>query len=173
MAEIRFDGLSKKLSSRFSRRTMIKGAGAALGAGAVLLQGGLAGRASRVLGEETVLLIGLGLFAAGFGGLAVTHEVLTMSVSLAAIVIGIGLTTPALNSLIAEQASECERGAVMGLSQSASALGRVAGPLGAGALFDTFGAAAPFLAAALVMLAALFVALEGQGARAAEKCLSR
>jgi DHA1 family tetracycline resistance protein-like MFS transporter len=146
---------------------------AALGAGAVLIQGGLAGRASRVLGEETVLLIGLGLFAAGFGGLAVTHEVLTMSASLWAIVVGIGLATPALNSLIAEQASERERGAVMGLSQSASALGRVAGPLGAGALFDTFGAGAPFLAAALVMLAALFVALEGQGARAAEKCLSR
>lgn len=40
MAENRFDGLSKKLSSRFSRRTMIKGAGAALGAGAVASVGG-------------------------------------------------------------------------------------------------------------------------------------
>jgi MFS family permease len=69
------------------------------------------------------------------------------------------LVTPALNALIAVQAAERERGAVMGLSQSASALGRVAGPMGAGALFDQLGAGAPFGAAALLILAALFVAL--------------
>jgi DHA1 family tetracycline resistance protein-like MFS transporter len=61
--------------------------------------------------------------------------------------------------LIAEQAGETERGAVMGLAQSASALGRVAGPLGAGAIFDVWGAAAPFVMGAIVVLAALFVAL--------------
>lgn len=132
---------------------------ASLGAGAVLLQGGVAGRASRVLGERLTLLIGLALFAAGFGGLAVTHEVATMAAALTALVIGIGLATPALNALIAAQASDHERGAVMGLSQSASALGRVAGPLGAGALIDTLHHAAPFIAAAILILAALFVTL--------------
>lgn len=137
---------------------------AALGAGAVLLQGGGAGAAARALGERLTLLIGLALFAAGFGGLAVSHEVSTMAASLVALTIGIGLATPALNSLIAAQADDRERGAVMGLSQSASALGRVAGPLGAGALFDQLGSAAPFVAAALLILAALFVAL-GEPAR--------
>lgn len=137
---------------------------AALGAGAVLLQGGGAGAAARALGERLTLLIGLALFAAGFGGLAVSHAVSTMAASLVALTIGIGLATPALNSLIAAQADERERGAVMGLSQSASALGRVAGPLGAGALFDHFGSAAPYAAAALLILAALFVAL-GEPAR--------
>lgn len=132
---------------------------AALGAGAVLLQGGGAGRAARVLGERVTLLIGLALFAAGFGGLAVSHEVPTMAASLTALVIGIGLATPALNSLIAAQASESERGEVMGLSQSASALGRVAGPLGAGALFDQLGHGAPFAMAAVLIMIALFVAL--------------
>jgi len=105
------------------------------------------------------LLIGLALFAAGFGGLAVSHEVATMAASLTALTIGIGLATPALNSLIAAQADDRERGAVMGLSQSASALGRVAGPLGAGALFDHLGSGAPFAAAALLIMVALFVAL--------------
>lgn len=133
---------------------------AGLGAGAVLLQGGLAGRAARVLGERVTLLIGLALFAAGFAGLAVSHEASTMAASLTALVIGLGLATPALNALIAAQAADSERGAVMGLSQSASALGRVAGPLGAGALFDQFGSGAPFAVAALLILAALFVALK-------------
>jgi DHA1 family tetracycline resistance protein-like MFS transporter len=129
-----------------------------------LLQGGIAGRAARMLGERTTLLIGLALFSAGLGGLSVAHEVSTMSASLSAFVIGIGLATPALNALIAEQAAEHERGAVMGLSQSASALGRVAGPLGAGALFDAFGTGTPFLAGALVGLVALFVTHEGREA---------
>jgi len=132
---------------------------AALGAGAVLLQGGGAGRAARVLGERMTLLIGLTLFAAGFAGLAVSHEVSTMAASLAALTAGIGLSTPALNALIAAQASESERGEVMGISQSASALGRVAGPLGAGVLFDQLGSGAPFAVAAALILAALFVAL--------------
>lgn len=132
---------------------------AGLGVGAVLLQGGGAGAAARLIGERMTLLIGLALFAGGFAGLAVSHEVATMAVSLTALVIGIGLATPALNALIAEQSGEHERGAVMGLSQSAGALGRVAGPLGAGALFDQLGAGAPFATAALLILAALFVAL--------------
>lgn len=132
---------------------------AVLGAGAALLQGGGAGRAARVLGERMTLLIGLALFAAGFAGLSVSHEVATMAASLAAFVIGIGLATPALNALIAAQAGENERGEVMGLSQSASALGRVAGPLGAGALFDQLGSGAPFAMAALLIIAALFVTL--------------
>ena len=132
---------------------------AGLGAGAVLLQGGGAGAASRALGERMTLLIGLALFAAGFGGLAASHAPATMAAGLAALVVGIGLATPALNSLIAAQAGEQERGAVMGLSQSAAAFGRVVGPLGSGALFDTLGSVAPFLAAALLILAALFAAL--------------
>ena len=139
---------------------------AALGVAAVLLQGGGAGAAARILGERLTLLIGLALFAAGFGGLAVSHAPSTMAASLASLVIGIGLATPALNALIAAQAAETERGAVMGISQSAGALGRVAGPLGAGVLFDTFGTGAPFLAAALLILGALFVAL-GEPAKSA------
>jgi DHA1 family tetracycline resistance protein-like MFS transporter len=131
---------------------------AALGAGAVLLQGGGAGRAARVLGERLMLLIGLALVVAGFGGLAVTHELATLIASMSALVVGLGLATPALNALIAAEAGAEERGAVMGLSQSASAFGRVAGPLGAGAIFDIWGSAAPFVVGAVILLGALFVA---------------
>jgi MFS transporter, DHA1 family, tetracycline resistance protein len=131
---------------------------AALGFGAALLQGGGAGRAARVLGERMTLLIGLALFAAGFGGLAVAQELAGAVSGMIALMLGIGFAGPALQSLIASQAGDEERGAVMGLSQSAAALGRVAGPLGAGALFDAIGPPAPFVAGALVLLAALFVA---------------
>jgi len=132
---------------------------AGLGFGAALLQGGAAGRMARVMGERTTLLIGLAFFAAGFGGMGVARDAPALIAALTALVIGIGLVTPALNALIAEQATEHERGAVMGLSQSASALGRVAGPLASGPLFDLFVPGAPFIAASLLILAALFVTL--------------
>lgn len=131
---------------------------AGLGVGAVLLQGGGAGRISQRIGERSMLIVGLCLFTAGFGGLAATHSVPVLVASLTVLVTGIGLSTPALNALIAAQASEQERGAVMGMSQSVSALGRVIGPVCAGAIFDTFGHGAPFAAAAALMLTALFVA---------------
>ncbi len=130
-----------------------------MGAGAVLLQGGGAGAAARIWGERLTLLMGLALFAAGFCGLAVTRDALMLAVALAVLVCGIGLATPALNSLIAAQGDERDHGVAMGLAQSAAASGRVVGPLGAGALFDSFGPDAPFVVAALVIVAALFVAL--------------
>jgi DHA1 family tetracycline resistance protein-like MFS transporter len=131
---------------------------AGLGVGAVLLQGGGAGRAARSIGERTTLVIGLGLLVAGFGGMAAAHSETMLIVSLVVLVAGIGFSTPALNSLIAEQAAPEERGAVMGLSQSASALGRVIGPMCAGAIFDSFGHGAPFAVGSTLMLLALFVA---------------
>ncbi len=130
---------------------------AGLGFGAALLQGGGAGRAARALGERVTLVIGLVLFAAGLGGLAVAHVLSTTVAALVALMLGVGLATPALQSLIAAQADARENGAVMGLSQSAAALGRVAGPLGAGAIFDQLGPGAPFVIGAVLLLVALFV----------------
>lgn len=140
---------------------------AALGVGAALLQGGGAGAAARSLGERMTLLIGLALFAAGLGGLAVATGLGSLIAALVAFVLGVGLATPALNSLIAAEADEHERGAVMGLSQSSAALGRVLGPLFAGFLFDSFSPAAPFAVAAVVILLAVFAALGEPAARAA------
>ncbi|HVV34403.1 MAG TPA: MFS transporter [Vitreimonas sp.] len=131
---------------------------AGLGVGAVLLQGGGAGRAARMLGERVTLLIGIASMIAGFAGMAVTHTEGVLIASLGAMVLGIGLSTPALNSLVAAQAEADERGAVMGLSQSASAFGRVAGPLMSGVVFDSLGHGAPFVAGAILLLGALFVA---------------
>ncbi|MBY0564069.1 MAG: MFS transporter [Hyphomonadaceae bacterium] len=142
---------------------------AALGFGAALLQGGGAGAASRLLGERLALLIGLVLFAAGLGGLAVAQTPLGVAAPLAALVVGIGLSGPALNSLIAAQAAEQERGAVMGLSQSAAALGRAVGPLGAGAAFEAIAPGAPFAIASALVFGALFLALREPAQRDATR----
>lgn len=132
---------------------------AGLGAGAALLQGGVAGRAARTVGEPRTLLFGLAFFAVGMALAGFAHEIFGAIGALLALVIGAGLATPALQSLIASQASPDERGAVMGISQSASALGRVLGPLSSGAIFEYVGLNAPFLAASLLLVLAFFVVL--------------
>lgn len=132
---------------------------AALGVGAALTQGGGAGRAARTVGEPRTLLFGLACFATGLGVAAFVHDIIGSLFVLISLVLGAGLATPALQSLIAGQAGEDERGAVMGLSQSASALGRVLGPLSSGAIFEHIGPSAPFGAASLLLIGAFVVAL--------------
>jgi predicted MFS family arabinose efflux permease len=65
--------------------------------------------------------------------------------------IGAGFAMPALQSLIAAQAAPQERGAVMGLSQSASACGRAVGAVAVGPLYDGLGAGAPFFVGAVLL----------------------
>ncbi len=131
---------------------------AAIGLGAALLQGGAAGAAARLLGERRTLIFGLGAFALGLVLLASAQAPWLAFLALGAITLGVGLGTPALQSLVAAQAAESERGAIMGLNQSASALGRVLGPAIAGLIFDSIGHGAPYVLGAMILgLTALLI----------------
>ncbi len=138
---------------------------AAMGLGVALVQGGGAGVAARALGDERVAVLGLGAFALGFALLANAQAPWVAFVALGAISLGAGLATPAVQSLVAAQADESERGAIMGLGQSASALGRVMGPAIAGLIFASMGHSAPYwLAAAILGLATVLAGLKRRGA---------
>jgi DHA1 family tetracycline resistance protein-like MFS transporter len=130
-----------------------------LGVAVALIQGGGAGRAAHMIGERRMLLIGLLMFALGMGWAAVVHDYLGFVGAAFALTFGGGLATPALQSLIAGQAGEGERGSVMGLSQAASALGRVTGPAFAGALFEHVGVGAPFATSSALLFAAFALGL--------------
>lgn len=129
---------------------------AGMGVGAALLQGGAAGAAARRWGERSTLRGGLAVFCWGMLFLAAARIPGAAYVALAMITLGIALAQPALQSLVASVVDEHERGAAMGLNQSAGALGRVIGPLLSGPLFDALGHSAPYaLAAALLGVALL------------------
>jgi predicted MFS family arabinose efflux permease len=132
---------------------------AGLGFGAALMQGGASGAAARRIGEDAALRIGLVFSAAGFVLATQASHHLVAIAALAALVIGFGLITPALQSLFAAQGGEDERGAVMGLAQSSSALGRVLGPATSGAIFDAFGHDAPFYVGAILLSGAFIAGL--------------
>jgi len=142
---------------------------ATLGVMTALLQGGGAGWLSGRIGERRMLIIGLFIFAIGFGAMAGARNATDTIMVLSLLAIGGGLATPALNSLVGAQAQEQDRGVVMGLNQSASALGRVIGPLFSGVLFDRFGHDSPFAVGAVVLVLACLLAVIAapQPARAA------
>ena len=138
---------------------------AGIGVVAAIIQGGGAGRVSRVFGDQKVLLVGMAIFAVGFAVLGFAENVTLTIAGIIGLTVGGALATPALQSLVALQANHEERGAVIGLSQSAAALGRVIGPASSGAIFDRLGHGAPFLVGAVVLLGALIVCLGAKPAQ--------
>jgi MFS family permease len=91
-----------------------------------------------------------------FLGAAVVWPVLV--IALALMVVGAGIASPSLTTLVANSAPESKRGEVLGFQQSSNALARVIGPPLAGLAFDHIGIGAPFTLGAGVYLVAIFVA---------------
>jgi DHA1 family tetracycline resistance protein-like MFS transporter len=123
----------------------------------VIMQGGLIGPLSRRFGEQPVAIAAGVFFAIGLAcmGLATTSWMLW--VSLVPFAIGVGLFNPTVSSMVSKTVSANERGAIMGRYQSASALGRVIGPLLCGPLYTFVGMSAPFILGAAIMLPVLWL----------------
>ena len=121
------------------------------------MQGGLIGPLTRRLGEERLMLAGLGLIAFGLAVMPVAATVPLLLVSVSALALGMGAMQPSINSLISRRAGIERQGEVMGVAQSAGSLARVVGPIIAGALFAGFGRNTPFLWGAALVVAALAI----------------
>jgi DHA1 family tetracycline resistance protein-like MFS transporter len=125
-----------------------------LGVMIAVLQGGGAGPLARAFGERRMLIAGLGLCTFGFAAMALAHDAAYAIAALALVAVGAGIATPPLNSLVGAQSTDDDRGVVMGVNQSASALGRVLGPAVSGLIFDQLGHSAPFAIGAVVLAVA-------------------
>jgi len=120
----------------------------------VAVQGGLVRPAVRSLGEQRVLFAGLILNAVGLAILAAVHSFVLLAPAVLFLTVGQGLASPTLSSALAGKVGPERRGGLLGLQQSAGGLARVAGPIGAGPLFQHIGVAAPYLTGAVIMCAA-------------------
>ncbi|SMC33818.1 MFS transporter [Janibacter indicus] len=114
------------------------------------------------LGDERLIVLGLGCFALGA---ALAPFVTTWwQVLLPAGLIGVGNATqaPSLMAAISKQAGADEQGAILGASQSLGSSGRIVGPVLGGALFAEVAPPAPYLAGgvAFAVIAAAFVVLD-------------
>ena len=75
--------------------------------------------------------------------------------SMILISVGQGIASPTYTTLVAEAAPPDKRGEALGYQQSAGALARIAGPVIAGALFDSVGIGSPYLFGGALFLIAL------------------
>ncbi len=135
---------------------------------AALVQGGLIRRLARRFGEGRLVLHGA--LALGLGLLAIPYarSLPILLGAMALLAYGAGVSNPSLSSLISLRSAQGERGATLGIAQSASSLARILGPALAGLDFAVFGRNGPFFAGATVMLGALLLALFLPGARSGQ-----
>src|SRR5260370_6472885 len=122
-----------------------------------LMQGVLIGPFTRRIGEERLMLAGLGLIAIGLVALPFARALPPLLFSVSALSLGMGAMQPSLNSLISRRAGADQQGEVLGVAQSVTALSRVLGPFIAGALSNLFAPVSPFLAGPLLVGCALLI----------------
>jgi MFS family permease len=131
----------------------------AVGVTAVVVQGGLIGRLTKKFGEKKLYQTGLILMCVSIGAIpmmadtGIYNSMIVIAVVLAA---GTGIYNPSQSSLVSRSSPADQQGGILGLNQSISALGRVAGPAMGGALFE-ISTGAPFWAAGGIILIAFMM----------------
>jgi MFS family permease len=128
-----------------------------LGVGLVLvaIQGAAYGRLVERFGTQRLFAGGVTMLIAGLAVTAVAKVWPVLIVALLLLSIGQGCASPSITSLVTQHAPPERRGEALGFQQSAYAVGRVAGPPAAGALFDSVGIWSPYAAGAVMCAVAL------------------
>ena len=125
-----------------------------------VIQGGLIRRLAPKLGEVRLLRVGLVLLSVGFLLLTQTPGWGVTGLYAVALVLATGhsIATPSLSSYVSRRASATEQGATLGLLQSSGSLGRLVGPVTAGALYGHLSHVAPYVLSSVGMAVAAVIA---------------
>jgi DHA1 family tetracycline resistance protein-like MFS transporter len=121
---------------------------------AVVVQGGLVGRATRWLGEANMVIGGLSCTAAGLLLLSAAHRLGVILAVLPVVALGAGMVNPSLTALVSRRAAADQQGMALGAYQGVSSLARVVGPFTAEVALGSWGVAAPQVGAAVLAVIA-------------------
>lgn len=127
-----------------------------------IVQGGLLGRLVRWLGEPGTARLGAALLAGGFLLVAPSvrggETTWVFFAALASLGAGFGMAGAAMTGLVSRRTGADRQGRVLGITQSASAMARIVGPITAGAIMQAKSAEGAFLASAVMATIALAIA---------------
>jgi DHA1 family multidrug resistance protein-like MFS transporter len=126
-----------------------------IGVVSALVQGGLTGPLTKRYGEVLVIKVFLAISAIGFVLMTLPEETLGLLLAVGFFMFGNAMLRPAVSSLTSRRAT-IGQGAAMGLNNAFMSLGRVAGPLWGGFVFD-YSLNLPYLSGAVIMLAGLVI----------------
>jgi len=111
---------------------------------------------ARRMGEESRVVLGLALLAAGAATIPVAHDGLQLVAPMLLLAAGFGITSPSLAAWASRTAHAEHQGEALGITQSVSAMARVIGPGVGGLMFDRIGRDSPFwTAGALIGITAV------------------
>jgi multidrug resistance protein len=131
-----------------------------IGLSSAVVQGGLIGPITKLLGKKKILIIGSFLIMVTLAIIPYAGNFLWLAIDSVFLSVGTGMLQPTILSLISEVASEAEQGLTLGVNQSLSAFARVLGPLWGGFAFEFLGYSFPFLTGAFftafIVIAAIF-----------------
>ena len=129
----------------------------AIGWVSVIAQGALTGIATRKFGEVNVIKASLIASVAGFLVMLLANNLTTVILTASIFILANAMLRPAVSSLISQRTTQGQ-GIAMGLNNAYMSLGRVVGPLWAGAVID-INLFFPFITGAAVMLMGFIASL--------------
>jgi DHA1 family multidrug resistance protein-like MFS transporter len=125
-----------------------------IGLTSALVQGLLTGPLTRRWGESRVIQGALLVSAIGFLVLLTAFNFATVLLTTCFFIVGNTLLRPTTAALISKRSGQQEQGASLGLHNSFMSLGRIAGPMWAGFVFD-FNVSLPYISGAVIMVLGL------------------
>ena len=119
----------------------------------------LVGRLTRRFGEHRLIWVGALMIFLGVLILPYMTGAIGLCIAFGFIVFGVSVNNPSLSSLVSKYARPSERGSLLGISHSCSAMARITGPAWAGFVFGSFGPNWPFYSGAVVMILMFIIAM--------------
>jgi len=121
-----------------------------LGVIAVVIQGGLIGRLAKRFGDMNLMKGGLLISAAGLILILFASDILSLLITSAVYYIGTSLIGPSSSSLVTQYSNQ-NQGTSLGVMQSFGSLGRIAGPVAGGILYE-FNILIPYFIGTLILV---------------------
>src|SRR3712207_6178209 len=118
------------------------------------------GPLARRFGEARVLAFGMGLFGSSLFFQVIAPQPIMVPIIMAFGAFGMSLAMPNISALISRSTSPDKQGAMLGLNMAAGSLARMVGPVAAGFTYSGLGHDAPFLTGALLVIPAVWLALD-------------
>jgi len=129
------------------------------GATTVVVRGLIVGRLARTFGERRIVQAGTFVLALCLLGIPLVPSETAMFAVVPFWALATGLTFPSLASLVSRETDTESQGAMLGGQQVVGGIGRVLGPVWAGAVFEALGIRVPFFIGATLVAAAVLLAL--------------
>jgi len=126
----------------------------------VILQGFVIGRLTEKFGDEKLIVLGPVLMIVGMVLMPLIPNIVAFLVLIALIASGSGIMRTVVPSFVSKRSQANEQGSMLGVTQSASSIARVPGPLIGGSVFEFAGVAAPFFLGVAMLVVAFGLAVK-------------